>query len=131
MITLHHTGFIVENIDEYEKKMFYESKVNDVIDKLQNARLSLYKNYCNSDVYIELIQPLSDEAFTMNALKKQGNHFNHFCYSVDTREELKELAAKAKLIEILGPVPAILFDNKKVAFYYGRNRQVIEFLIQN
>jgi methylmalonyl-CoA/ethylmalonyl-CoA epimerase len=131
MITLHHTGFIVDNIDEYEKKMFFERKVTDVIDDIQNARLSLYENYCNTNVFIELIQPLNEKAFTMNALTKHGNHFNHFCYSVDSVEEMKEVAANSKLISILEPIPAILFDNKKVAFYYGRNRQVIEFLILN
>ncbi len=131
MLSLHHTGFIVSNIDEYEKNMFYESKVNDVVDPLQNARLALYKNYCGSDSYIELIQPLNDNAFTMNALKKFGNHFNHFCYNVASLEELKEVATSSRLIEVLGPTPAILFDNKMVAFYYTRNRQVIEFLIHN
>lgn len=131
MITLHHAGFIVDNIDEYEKKMFYESKVNDVVDTVQNARLALYKNYCESDGYIELIQPLNDNAFTMNALKKHGNHFNHFCYNVASLQELNEVVTASKLIEILSPIPAILFDNKKVAFYYTRNRQIIEFLIHN
>jgi len=131
MITLHHTGFIVNDIDAYEKHLFYERKVKDVIDNIQNARLALYENYGSSGVYIELIQPLNNDAFTMNALMKQGNHFNHFCYSVDTMEELQAIAADLRLIPILGPVPAILFDNKMVCFYYGRNRQVVEFLIRN
>jgi methylmalonyl-CoA/ethylmalonyl-CoA epimerase len=131
MIRLHHTGFVVENIDQYEKKMFFERKLKDVVDNVQNARLSLYENFAGSGVYIELIQPLNENAFTMNALKKNGNHFNHFCYSVDSAEEMYEVAGKERLISVLGPVPALLFDNKNVAFYYGRNRQIIEFLINN
>jgi methylmalonyl-CoA/ethylmalonyl-CoA epimerase len=131
MVSLHHTGFIVDNIDEYEKKLFYQEKINDIVDPLQNARLALYENFAGSNVYIELIQPLNEQAFTMNALKKNGNHFNHFCYSVDSIEEMKEVTAGARLVAITEPMPAVLFDNKKVAFYYGRNKQVVEFLIQN
>jgi methylmalonyl-CoA/ethylmalonyl-CoA epimerase len=131
MIALHHTGFIVKDIDAYEKNLIYERKINDVIDTIQNARLSLYDNYCNSGVFIELIQPLNNNAFTMNALMKYGDHFNHFCYRVDSMKEMETFVSDFKLVPILGPIPAILFDNKNVCFFYNRNRQVVEFLIDN
>jgi len=125
---LHHSGFIVEDIDAWEKQMLFEEKVNDVTDPIQNARLTLYKNF--SDSYIELIQPLNEQSFTWNSLQKFGNHFNHFCYTVSSLQEMEKVAVENKLIQVLAPVPAVLFNNKNVAFYYSRNKQVVEFLIE-
>ena len=108
--------------------MVFEQKVADVIDPVQQARLTLYTHFAG-DSFIELIQPLNESAFTWKSLEKQGNHFNHFCYSVDTLEEVSNFALENKLIPVLGPVKALLFDGKSVAFYYTRNKQIIEFLI--
>ena len=124
---LHHTGFIVADIDQYEKNMLFEEKVKDVLDPVQNGRLSLYRNFSNS--FIELIQPLNEEAFTYNFLQKGGNNFHHFCYEIDSETELKTIVLKNKLILVKGPVPAVLFDNRSVYFYYSRNKQVVEFLL--
>jgi|SRR5580698_6473100 methylmalonyl-CoA/ethylmalonyl-CoA epimerase len=128
-MTLHHSGFIVENIDLWEKQMAFEEKVNDVFDPIQNSRLTLYKNFCSC--YIELIQPMNEQSLSWNSLQRAGNHFNHFCYSVNTMEEMEMVTSKFRLLPVAAPVPAVLFNNKKVAFYYSLNRQMVEFLIEN
>ncbi len=128
MLRFHHSGFIVKDIDAWESKMVFERKIADVIDPIQHARLTLYTHFAGES-FIELIQPLGEEAFTWKSLQKQGNHFNHFCYSVDTLEEVSNFALANKLIPVLGPVKALLFEGKSVVFYYNRNRQIIEFLI--
>ena len=128
-MTLHHSGFIVEDIDLWEKKMVFEEKINDVFDPIQNSRLTLYKNFGSS--YIELIQPMNEQSLSWNSLQRAGNHFNHFCYSVDTMEEMEKVCAKYGLHAVAAPVPAILFNNKKVAFYYSFNGQMVEFLIEH
>src|SRR5688572_6140344 len=124
---LHHSGFIVQNINQWEKNMLFEKKLADVVDPLQNARLSLYTNFSNS--YIELIQPLSKEAYTWNSLEKNGEHFNHFCYEVENEKELNEIVSKTRMIKVLGPIPALLFENRNIYFYYNRNKQIVEFVL--
>ena len=124
---LHHTGFIVKSIDDYEKRMVFEEKIGDVIDLVQNARLTLYKNF--GGPYVELIQPLNENAFIWNTLQKSGEGFNHFCYSVYSLEEVENIVQKFKLTVITSPVPAKLFGGKQVVFYYAKNRQIVEFLI--
>lgn len=124
---LHHIGFIVENIEKYENNMLFESKIKEVDDVIQNSKLSLYKNYTNS--FIELIQPLNSDAFTYNFLKKNGEGFHHFCYEGNSFNEIEEIVNKNRLIKVLGPVPAILFDNRPVYFYYTRNKNIVEFII--
>ncbi len=126
---LHHSGFVVDDIDNWETRMVFEEKLEDVIDPIQNSRLTLYKNF--SQPYIELIQPLNEQSLSWTSLKKFGNHFNHFCYSVNSIEEMESVAAGFQLQQVLAPVPAILFNNKKVAFYFARNKQLVEFLIEN
>lgn len=126
-MTFHHSGFIVRDIDSWEKQLIFEEKTDDVIDPVQHARLALYKNF--GPAFIELIQPLDEQSFTWASLQKSGNHFNHFCYAVDSVKELQTIVTHFHLLEVLAPVPALLFENHYVTFYYTRNRQIVEFLI--
>ncbi|MEP7106912.1 MAG: VOC family protein [Ferruginibacter sp.] len=129
MFKFHHAGFIVKDITSWEKNLFIEKKMADIIDPVQEARLSLYKQF-GEDHFIELIQPLNEKAFTWNALKKKGNHFHHFCYSIGSINELNEITLSYKMIPVLGPVKAVLFHERNVVFYYNRNKEIIEFLIE-
>lgn len=124
---LHHIGYIVADIAKYEANMLYEEKVKEVIDPVQNSKLSLYRNFSNS--FIELIEPLNENAFTYNFLQKNGSGYHHVCYETTSEAAIETIASGIKLIKILGPVPAVLFDNRTVYFYYSRNKQVVEFLI--
>ena len=124
---LHHVGIVVSDIDRYEPNMLFEKKLADVVDPVQKARLCLYSNF--SDSHIELIQPLDESSFTWNALQKNGNHVHHLCYEKKSYEEVQELTRKYRMIEVMKPVPAVLFNNKLVCFYFNRNKQLIEFLI--
>lgn len=126
-LQLHHIGFITNDIEKWEKGLLFEEKIGDVFDPIQKARLCLYLNFSNS--YIELIQPISEEAFTWNSWIRNGNHFNHLCYQVKNAKILESVVQQYRLIEVLKPVPALLFENKLVTFFYTRNRQIVEFLI--
>jgi hypothetical protein len=128
VLCFHHSAFVVEDIERWEKRNFVEKKVADVVDPVQNARLCLYKHFAN-DSFLEVIQPLDEKAFTWSALKKRGEHFNHFCYKADSYDEVVKVAEEQKFIHVLGPVQALLFKMEPVVFYYTRNRQIIEFLI--
>ena len=124
----HHFGLIVSSIIDFEKKFIYEEKVAEVIDSLQNAKLSLYKNY--SDSFIELIEPLSSKSFTWNHLNNvNSSPYHHFCYEVSDHSELNFIESKYRLLPILGPVPAKLFNDREVAFFYTRSKMIVEFLI--
>jgi len=124
---LHHIGYIVKDIEQFEKSLLFEKKIKQLFDPVQNSQMALYSNF--SDSYIELIQPLNEESFTYNFLQKQGNSYHHLCYEVTDRDELMKVVADQKLIAIKGPLPAILFDNREVWFYFSRNRQIVEFVI--
>lgn len=124
---LHHIGYIVKDITQYEKNLLFEEKIKQIFDPVQNSNMSLYSNF--NDAFIELIQPLNEESFTYNFLQKSGSSYHHLCYEVSSREELMSIAGEQKLIIVKGPIPAILFDNREVWFYYSRNKQIVEFVI--
>jgi methylmalonyl-CoA/ethylmalonyl-CoA epimerase len=126
---LHHIGIVVNDIEKYEDSMIYEEKLLQVIDPIQQSKLALYKNF--GSCYIELIQPINENSYTMNFLKKNGNGFHHLCFEVVSKEAMHEIVEKKKLIFINGPFPAILFDNRNVYFYFSRNKEIVEFLIEN
>ena len=125
----HHLGYVVKSIPQWEEQMLCESKVNEVFDPVQNAQLAIYKNFNNH--YIELIQPLNKNSFTWNFLSKNGQGFHHICYEIQNMNELRKIADNYKLIPILNPVPALLFEGKYVTFYYARNKQIIEFILND
>jgi hypothetical protein len=125
----HHTGLIVESISAFESKLIYEVKKLEVFDPMQDAKLALYKNF--GDSFIELIEPLSPAAFTWNFLRKANSSlYHHFCYEVADEKELEEMQTKYRLIPILDPIPAKLFNDRLVCFFYTRNKMIIEFLIK-
>lgn len=125
--SFHHVGIIVKSIDHYEKNMMFEEKIAEVYDPIQKAKLALYKNF--SDSYLELIEPQSYDSPTFNSLQKFGEHLNHLCYISNSLEQLNEFAEKNNWLQIFGPVPALLFDNKNVIFYFTQNKQIVEFII--
>jgi methylmalonyl-CoA/ethylmalonyl-CoA epimerase len=124
---LHHIGYVVKDIVQYEKSLIFEKKIKELFDPVQNSKMALYENY--SDSFIELIQPLNEESFTYNFLQKNGSSYHHLCYEVRSRDEMMGIVGNQKLIIVKGPIPAILFDNREVWFYYSRNKQVVEFVI--
>ena len=128
MMRFHHIGIIVQDINDCESKMIYEKKIYQVFDPIQHCNLALYKNF--GDSFIELIQPIDKNAFTWNFLQKnQNTSFHHLCYEVKNYKILEDIRVRYKLIHILGPVPALLFNGKQVSFFYTRNKKIVEFLI--
>jgi len=124
---LHHIGYVVKDIAQYEKNLIFEKKIKELFDPVQNSNMALYLNF--TDSLIELIQPLNEESFTYNFLQKNGSSYHHLCYEIGSESELKELVDSQKLIKVKGPIPAILFDGRMVWFFYSRNKQIVEFVL--
>jgi methylmalonyl-CoA/ethylmalonyl-CoA epimerase len=124
---LHHIGFVVNDISKYEQLFMFEKKVKEIFDPIQNSQMALYTNFSNS--FIELIQPINENSLTYNFLHKNGNCYHHLCYEVYSYDDMNRIVRDQKLILVKGPLPAILFDNREVWFYYSRGKQILEFLI--
>ena len=121
---VHHIGYVVKNIEKYKKNLIIDEVVNEVYDDIQKAKLVLLKS---ENVFIELIEPQSKEAFTYNFLQKGGG-YHHLCYET-TKDKAEQLIQDKKMIKVLDWVYAPLL-NSEVVFAYNRNKEVVEFVCQ-
>ena len=119
---IHHIGYVVKSIETYKKNLFIEKIVKEVYDKTQKAQLVLIRA---DNIFIELIEPRSQESFTYNFLQKGGG-YHHLCYEA-TKEEAEAFIRNKKMLKVLDWVYAPLLD-AEVCFAYNRNKEVVEFV---
>lgn len=124
---IHHLGYLVSSIPEFESHLVYERKVKQVFDPIQKADLALYET--GEGPFIELIEPKAQDAFTFQSLQKNGSGFHHLCYQLPDQSTLEEAVDRYLWIPIKKPMPAVLFGGDFVSFYMDRNRQIVEILI--
>ncbi len=112
---IHHVGIVCQDISEALKEfeLFHPIiKKSEVIhDPLQNAFLCMVTS--NTGLEYEFI---SGEQ--VQRLSKKGISYYHLCYEVANLEESINTAVENGAIMISEPKPAILFQNKRVAFLH-------------
>lgn len=127
-IEFHHFGLAVKEFSEalkFHRSLGYRCG-DPVIDPLQDVELIM----CVSDQYpaVELIKPTSSSSPVVNYLKKGDAMLYHLCYEVSDAESIGRLFPENRAICVSKPKPAILFDNRLVAFYLVMGVGLIEVL---
>ena len=115
MMKLHHIGIATTNIaEEIENVRKFQDilSVSDIIfDRDQNASLCIVKIRNGLDVELISGKPVEN-------LLAKGITYYHLCYeTAELEEELLQLTNKGAVL-ISAPKPAVLFNNRKVAFVY-------------
>ncbi|NLX81572.1 MAG: VOC family protein [Proteiniphilum sp.] len=112
---IHHIGIacqdIMQAIEDF--KMYHNVMwQSDIVeDTLQNAQLCLLRTDMGLD-YEFVSGP------QVERMVKKGTTYYHLCYEVNSIDEsIKYLLTKGAIM-VSEPKPAILFDNKRVAFLY-------------
>ena len=112
---IHHIGIACKDIEAKIReitKLHSVSFCSDILfDKEQNAKVCLLE--VNGSVPMELI---SGEP--VNNLLKRGLTYYHIGYSINDIYQYSRQLEEAGAIQISNPKPALLFDNKLVAFFY-------------
>jgi methylmalonyl-CoA/ethylmalonyl-CoA epimerase len=126
-LRLHHLGYLVQSISEFEQNALLGTKLKQIYDPVQKAELALYEGH--GGPLLELVEPKQEDAFTHRALEKNGPGFHHLCYQVADSQTVEALAEEKLWIPIRGPLPATLFDQAFVYFFMDRNRQIVELLV--
>ena len=85
-LKLDHIGFVVDNIEKV-KKLFttigIDSGTDAVVNPLQKVAASFVNVGEKDDIYIELLEPASDNSPISNFLKSKGGGLHHLCFEVD------------------------------------------------
>jgi methylmalonyl-CoA/ethylmalonyl-CoA epimerase len=131
-LKFHHIGIAVKS---FEKSLnFYKilgyTFSTPVVDEIQQVELIFCKSPDFPD--IELIKPFGEKSPVANFLKDKEEAMYHQCYqTINLKFALDYLKEYNTLICVSKPKPAILFENKKVSFYYIGNVGLLEILEVN
>jgi methylmalonyl-CoA/ethylmalonyl-CoA epimerase len=126
---LHHVGIVVDDIEsgiQRYKALFGFVPITEVVDDpIQKVSVVLLSGPEADGAPIELIAPLADDSPVSNILK--GNvRLYHLCFLVENIEEaLRNFRSQGAII-VSGPVPADLFEGKRIAFVYTPDKYVVE-----
>ena len=125
----HHIGIAVSNIDE--ERSFYEGLggivcSNTVIDQRQKVRLQLINM---GGQLLELVSPIEKNIPSpVDNYVRRRIRIYHTCYEViDIYQGIAEFQDKG-CIEVVKPTPAILFNERLVAFMLTPKGDLIELL---
>jgi len=128
---LHHVGIVVDDIEsgiQLHKALFGFDPITEVVDDpIQKVSVVLLSGPEADSVPIELIAPLSDDS-PVSKILKGNTRLYHLCFLVENIEEtLKNFRSHGAII-ISGPVPAELYEGKRIAFVYTPDKYVVELL---
>lgn len=125
----HHIGIAVKDFKKNLK--FYSSlgysSSSPVVDRLQNVQLVMLTAEKYPD--IELVKPLNNESPIHGILKNKDVSIYHFCYEVsDIKKTVQAIEKNHRIICVSQETPAILFGDRKVAFFYIDEVGIVELL---
>ena len=122
----HHIGYLVNNFNsaiKNFKKCNYKKKKSIIIDNNLKVKIQFLVNGNN---LIELVKPHKNNIGLLSLLNKK-NYAYHFAYKVKNLDKtLVRLKKNFKII--VNPVPAKVFNGKKVAFLKMKNGFIIELI---
>ena len=129
-LEFHHLGFATKN---NEKALLYLSNLDfeigeEIYDPNQNVNLIFCRHKSMPDV--EVISPAKTEGPLKSILKDKSELIYHLCYtSTNLVKSLNTIKQNGvRIITISKPIEAILFENRKVSFYYVSGFGIIEIL---
>lgn len=131
---LHHLGYAVPNISYVLNRLLLEGClvaspcIEDPILDVSVQFITL----ADSDLLVELVEPLSDRSPIHTFLRKRDG-FYHVCFEVQDLQSQLDLEKEKHSKIVVKPTIAEAFQNDagRVAFVFRRSGMLIEFLETN
>lgn len=124
----HHVGLVSSNLEEsivfYERIGYAPSEIFE--DPIQKARIVLLQR--EHDPILELVSPDHSDSPAASWLQRLKGGPYHLCYEVGGLEDVIMELRSRRLFLVLGPVPAVAFDMRNVAFLWSNQSGLIELL---
>jgi len=126
---LEHVGVAVPDLSasiaSYQKLFGYRVLSGPFNDPIQKVTVCFLGAGAGNEIEIELIAPLQEDSPVKRLLAKGGGAY-HVCYGVpDIEKALAEARADGCLV-VSGPVPAVAYGGRKIAWLYTPSRQLFE-----
>ncbi len=128
-LTFHHIGVAVADIDKaipaYRDLLGYTAVDGPYDDPLQKVRVCFLTVPGSPDPCVELIAPMDKDAPVNRYLAKEAGAY-HLCYqAADMERTLADLRSRG-CVMVSGPVPAVAFAGRRIAWLFMPTRQLIE-----
>ena len=128
---LLHVGVAVNSLSETAKLLSalfgYRVISGPFYDPIQKVKVKFLTRSDDDTVEIELIEPTAKDSPVGNILKKGGGAY-HFCFATIDLEAAVEHARVNGCILVSGPVPAVAFGGRRIAWIYTPARQLVELV---
>lgn len=127
---LHHVGIAVRDlaraIPAYERTYGYRLISGPFDDPIQNVSVCFLRR-SEADVVLELVAPLGPDSPIHRILKKSGGTY-HLCYEIADIEAAIARLRELGCFHVSGPVPAVAFEQRKIAWMMDKEGLLIELL---
>jgi methylmalonyl-CoA/ethylmalonyl-CoA epimerase len=127
----HHVGFVVPAIlpvvAQFGASFGVEWDRNVFHDPLQAVRVAFLNSKLSAHPSIELVEPAGSDS-PVHQFLQRGGGLHHICYEVDSLDIQLERSRRLGELVVRSPLPAIAFNNRRIAWVYTTNKLLLEFL---
>ncbi len=118
----------MEGVETHRALFGYELLSGPFDDPIQNVRVC-FVGTAVGEFTVELVAPLPGATRTpIDRILEKGNTGYHVCYEVDDIEQTLERYTSAGCALISGPVPAVAFESRRIAWVLTPTRNLVELL---
>ena len=129
---LRHVGVAVPSLDPATDTLAtlfgYRVISGPFDDPIQKVSVNFLTQSDNDVAEIELIAPLGQDSPITAMLAKSGGGAYHLCFETSDIEQALVHAKNNGCIVISGPVPAVAFNGRRIAWIYTKSRQLFELV---
>jgi methylmalonyl-CoA/ethylmalonyl-CoA epimerase len=129
---LLHVGVAVPSLDaaadSLEDLFGYRVVSGPFDDPIQKVTVNFLAHGGNDIAEIELIAPLTDDSPIKSMLTKSAGGAYHLCFETTDIEAALRHAKDNGCMIVSGPVPAVAFGGRRIAWFYTRSRQLFELV---
>jgi methylmalonyl-CoA/ethylmalonyl-CoA epimerase len=97
-------------------------------DPIQKVTVNFLAKSDSDVAEIELIAPLTEDSPIKAMLAKNGGGAYHLCFETADIEAALAHAKQNGCVIVSGPVPAVAFDGRRIAWIFTRSRQLFELV---
>jgi methylmalonyl-CoA/ethylmalonyl-CoA epimerase len=131
-LTFHHVGIAVPSLQEaipaYRDLLGYQLTSGPFDDPIQNVSVC-FLSRGGSDPSIELVAPLGPNSPVSRVLKK-GHGTYHICYEVPEIQAAVEHFTGQGAMLLSGPVPAVAFEMRNIAWLMTNEANLLVELVE-
>ena len=129
---LRHVGVAVPSLDPATDTLStlfgYRVISGPFDDPIQKVSVNFLTQSESDVAENELIDPLGQDSPITATLAKNGGGAYHLCFETSDIEQALVHAKNNGCIVISGPVPAVAFNGRRIAWIYTKSRQLFELV---